>query len=554
MSVPPEQFSRIAGRVNLAVLDQRLVVIVGIGTVGSQIAEELANSGVGRLRLIDGDTLETTNLIRHVLSQQYVGMNKAEALVLHLSGEVPTLRCAALPRYVDDHLSDSELDRLLEDADLIVAATDDRDTQRRIGRRALANDVPAIFPALYGDDGGEVVVQRSPRLPCFLCWDAFRTGNERLRGVTALNADTLALIQLGVRLCLGLLDPASPYARLFVPAGRDTRPRQLFVQNGFALAIRPIERRPDCPACRVGPARPVQSPPRPRTRRPAPEASTGSTPPRSTPTPASQPSRTLGQSHGGIDTDSVIGRLGLLLAACAFLACPFFIILWAVPHLGFPTGPQSHFSVLGLLLIPIGIGCAIWALVGLWLVAASALGLMAALVAAVWRHPVVIGMPILVAGLVVSGVSLPSIALPSFGSHSESITDRVARGVEPCHFGISEWLSHTHAEDVLVCTADPTRRVVMAFYSESAGASVPLEREAQIVGAVRTGTCPQAAPSIHAYYYSNEQRAGSVLCYRRNDHIIYAWSDVKQRRFTKVYFWHADSFKVAQKQWEQLAF
>jgi molybdopterin/thiamine biosynthesis adenylyltransferase len=255
VSVPPEQFARIAGRVNLALLDVQLVVIVGIGTVGSQIAEELANSGVGRLRLIDGDDLETTNLVRHVLSQRYVGMNKATALRVHLSEEVSTLRPEALPRYVDGSLSDDELDGLVKDADLIVAATDDRDTQRRLGRRALALDIPAVFPALYGDDGGEVVVQRSPRLPCFMCWDGFRTENERLRGVTALNADTLALIQLAVRLCLGVLDADSPYARLFVPPRQDPRARQLYVQNGFALAIRPIDRRPGCPACRVGPSR-----------------------------------------------------------------------------------------------------------------------------------------------------------------------------------------------------------------------------------------------------------------------------------------------------------
>jgi hypothetical protein len=237
------------------------------------------------------------------------------------------------------------------------------------------------------------------------------------------------------------------------------------------------------------------------------------------------------------------------------LACPFFIMLWAVPHLGFPTGgPQSHFSVLGLLLVPIGIGCAIWALVGAWCVAVSALGLLIALAAAVWRHPVMIALPILVAGVVVSGVTLPSIALPSFGSHSESITDRVARGVEPCHFSGPEWLWHTHPEEVLVCNADPARRVVMAFYSGSAGAGIPLDREAGIVGAGGTGTCPQSAPSIHAFYYSNEQRAGSVLCYRRNDHIIYAWSDLAESRYTKVYFWHVRSFKAAQRQWEQLAF
>lgn len=248
----PDRFARIAGRVNLDLADKQLVVIVGVGTVGSQIAEELANSGVGRLRLIDGDCLETANLVRHVLPQSYVGMNKAEGLALYLSDEIPTLRPEALPRYINNSLTDGELDGLLADADLVVAATDDRDAQRRLGRRALALDTPAIFPALYGDSGGEVFVQLDPGHPCFLCWDAFRTENERLRSVAALNADTLALIQLAVHLSVGLLDDGSDYADLLRPTGQ-AQP-QIFIQNEFALAIRPVAIRPTCPACAIGPA------------------------------------------------------------------------------------------------------------------------------------------------------------------------------------------------------------------------------------------------------------------------------------------------------------
>jgi molybdopterin/thiamine biosynthesis adenylyltransferase len=293
--------------VNLTLLDTRRVVIVGVGTVGSQIAEELANSGVGQLRLIDGDRLEITNLVRHVLPQRFIGSNKAEALTLYLSEEISTLRPEAVSRYVDESLSESDLDKLLADADLIVAATDDRDTQRRLGRRALALDIPAIFPALYGDEGGEVVVQRSPRLPCFLCWDGFRSADAQLRGVTALNADTLALIQLAVRLSIGVLDGESSYSRLFVPGLRDPRPLQLFVQSAVALASRPLDRRPNCPACAVGPARPDQA------ARPQPAISLDTRPitvPSADFRPAAAPE---GEGH-------FLGGLGVLLFAVIYFA------------------------------------------------------------------------------------------------------------------------------------------------------------------------------------------------------------------------------------------
>lgn len=254
MAGPPEYFARVADSVNLPLLQSRLVVVVGIGTVGSQIANELAKSGVGRFRLIDGDHLEEVNRARHVLPERYVGMNKAEAMTLFLADEVPQSRPEAVPLDVNEALSDSQLDVLLEPADLIVAATDDREAQRRIGERALALGVPAIFPALYGDEGGEVVVQTDPRFPCFFCWDGFRTDQERLRGVTALNAMTLPVIYISVRLSLGILDPSSIHRRMMVQGPREP-PNQLFEPRGLAAPrMAPLTRRPNCPACAVGPS------------------------------------------------------------------------------------------------------------------------------------------------------------------------------------------------------------------------------------------------------------------------------------------------------------
>lgn len=254
MAGPPEYFARIAGSIDLPLLQSELVVVVGIGTVGSQVAEELARCGVGRFRLIDGDRLEEANRVRHVLSKADVGMNKAEALTLHLAEEVPQSRPEAVPRYIDDSLADRQLDELLADADLIIAATDDREAQRRLGRRALALSVPAIFPALYGDEGGEIIVQLDPRLPCFFCWDGFRANEEQLRGVAALNADTMPVIYTAVALSLGILDPRSEHRRMLVWNPHEA-PRQVFVQERFAaLHMGLLTRRPDCPSCAVGPA------------------------------------------------------------------------------------------------------------------------------------------------------------------------------------------------------------------------------------------------------------------------------------------------------------
>jgi len=274
MSVPPHQFSRIAESVDVPLLATKLVVVVGVGTVGSQIACELAKSGVGRLRLIDGKDLESHNLPRHALPSHFLGHNKAEALAVYLKGCSKTLRVEAQPRYINDSLSDRQLDRVLADADLIVAATEVRDVQRRLGRRALSLDIYALFPALYAAAGaGEVFVQRDARSPCFFCWDGFRTNEDELRAVTAINVEGWAIISLAVQLGLGVLDPRSRHADLLVAPPNQWRPRQLFVHQPLAaLSIGPVEHRPTCPSCAVGP------PPRQTW-----------TPPRGAPPPPSQP-------------------------------------------------------------------------------------------------------------------------------------------------------------------------------------------------------------------------------------------------------------------------
>jgi molybdopterin/thiamine biosynthesis adenylyltransferase len=250
VSVPPDYFARVAERVNLSLLATMRVLIVGAGAVGSQIADELAKSGIGRIALIDGDHLDETNRARHVLPAQYVGMNKAVALAHYLKEQVPNLETRALSHDIDDSVSEDQLEWLFADVELIVAATGERDPQRRIGRAALALEVPAIFPGLHGHDGGEVFLQLTRRRPCYMCFDAFRIAGAPLEAVAGVNADTLGIVQLAVYMTLGLLDRGSEYARLLARmSGSAGVVPQAFVISEYALGMPPVSKQVDCPAC-----------------------------------------------------------------------------------------------------------------------------------------------------------------------------------------------------------------------------------------------------------------------------------------------------------------
>jgi molybdopterin/thiamine biosynthesis adenylyltransferase len=255
MSQRSDYFARVAGRVNLEALSDAFVLVVGVGAVGSVMARELgAGSGVGHLLLVDGDRLEPSNLARHALDETHLWANKAEGTAALLQS-VPGLDVGAVNRHIDASFSDRELDGLLAPADLIVVATDSRLVQRRVSERALALDIPAVVPGLYADGGGEVFVQLGPGQPCFLCWDDFRQPQDEVRGARAMSADCLAVIQEAVYLSLGLLDTTSAEARDLAPSAADPRPRQLFVIRPASSLMRvPLNRRPGCSMCAVGPS------------------------------------------------------------------------------------------------------------------------------------------------------------------------------------------------------------------------------------------------------------------------------------------------------------
>ena len=341
MAELPDFFARIDGLVDTQRLDEKVAVIVGVGSVGSEVARWLVKSSIGRLELVDGKVLEPHHISRHVNGANYLGWNKAEALADELKTQVPSARVEGTACLVDDSLPDRALDDLILAADVLVVSTDNRAVQRRVAARARdLRTIPAVLPGLYEDGGGEVFVQRRHTLPCFRCWDGFRPAGESLREVTALGVEGSTAERLTVELCLGILDRTSKYARNLARA--DGGEQQLFVlpteTRGYGISLPTIRRRPDCPVCGSQSTGIAAG----QARNPAPA------PLVSSPAMAVSP---------GLDFDSLLGRL-VLLGAC--LALAFFSITLShalISGLGIEHPSADHPSLIGsLLLLVLGLG------------------------------------------------------------------------------------------------------------------------------------------------------------------------------------------------------
>ncbi|MGC1177218.1 MAG: ThiF family adenylyltransferase [Candidatus Saccharimonadales bacterium] len=348
-----EYFEPIAPRFDLPLLERSRVTVVGVGTVGSRIAELLAQNGVGCLVVVDGDRLEVRNLLRHVLTREYLGRNKAAALAENLRARIPGLEIRAESHYVDSAMPDDALDDLLSEADLIIAATDRRDAQRRVAQRAWVLDIPALFPGLYEGGGYEIFLQRSWRHPCFMCWDGWRPADAQLREFAGTDAETLSLVQLAVPLSLAVLDPSCEHTQMIDQPDHLPSPPVLYVQNQHALAIQTVPRVRDCPLC-GGTADEIGEASRQTLAQPA---SVGGSD-RITPRPT-QRSRSASRARSDDIAGTVVAALiGWVIWAIA----SYFTVLIVSSFFVSPTKDSKAVNtILAVLwLAPIGIGLVAW--------------------------------------------------------------------------------------------------------------------------------------------------------------------------------------------------
>lgn len=124
-------------------LSSATVAVFGCGALGASIAMQLAQAGVRKLVLFDGEFLTMQNIGRHVLGTKYVGMNKAKAVKDELLSRFVDLDVDAMPLNWDEAELD---DKFWSRVDIIVSATGDWLTDVKLNSM-IAEDLapPTVF-------------------------------------------------------------------------------------------------------------------------------------------------------------------------------------------------------------------------------------------------------------------------------------------------------------------------------------------------------------------------------------------------------------------------
>ena len=142
-------------------------LIIGAGGLGSPAALYLASAGVGRITLVDDDSVDFTNLQRQILhTQARVGMAKAESGRQALQAINPDIEIVPLQQ----RLAGAALDELVAGADVILDCSDNFATRHAINRACVHHKKPLVSGAAIRFDGQISVYDlRRDAAPCYHC-------------------------------------------------------------------------------------------------------------------------------------------------------------------------------------------------------------------------------------------------------------------------------------------------------------------------------------------------------------------------------------------------
>ena len=142
-------------------------LVIGAGGLGSPVALYLASAGIGRITLVDHDTVDLTNLQRQILhTTERVGQPKAESGRRSLAAINPDVEVVALCERADE----ATLAALVASATVVLDCTDNFSTRHAINRACVAAGVPLVSGAAIRMDGQVAVFDaRGGQTACYAC-------------------------------------------------------------------------------------------------------------------------------------------------------------------------------------------------------------------------------------------------------------------------------------------------------------------------------------------------------------------------------------------------
>jgi molybdopterin/thiamine biosynthesis adenylyltransferase len=151
------------------------VVIVGLGAIGAPIALELARSGVGELRLVDGDHMEPSTARRWPIGWPAFARQKVGALADRILADYPWTAVKPYPEMIGRtaeagvRRQGEMLEEILASADVVVDATAEMGVNHFLSDVCHLRKLPLIIANATPGARGGMVANFVPGSPCWMC-------------------------------------------------------------------------------------------------------------------------------------------------------------------------------------------------------------------------------------------------------------------------------------------------------------------------------------------------------------------------------------------------
>ena len=146
-------------------LKRAQVFIAGAGGLGSPAAIYLTVAGVGKIRLVDHDRVDRSNLNRQILHWDGdIGKRKVDSALEKLRRLNQGVKIEA----VAETITEANVSQLVAGFDLIVDAMDNLPTRYLLNRAALEMNIPFFHGAVYGFEGRAMTIIPG-KTACLMC-------------------------------------------------------------------------------------------------------------------------------------------------------------------------------------------------------------------------------------------------------------------------------------------------------------------------------------------------------------------------------------------------
>ncbi|MED4781793.1 ThiF family adenylyltransferase [Brevibacillus choshinensis] len=224
------------------VLANKKVAIVGMGALGTVLANHLVRAGVGHVRMIDRDFVEASNLQRQILYDEADALDHLPKAIA-AANKLQAINSSVIVEGIIADLHAGNAQSLLADVDLILDGSDNFQVRYLINDIAIMYDIPWVYGGAVHSRGMFAVI-RPGVTPCLRCLfphaPVGRGETCDTVGVIGPLVSIIASYQAteAIKLLIGDLDHLNPYLEQLDVWQNDHD--QLSIANG---------RNPDCPVC-----------------------------------------------------------------------------------------------------------------------------------------------------------------------------------------------------------------------------------------------------------------------------------------------------------------